>query len=116
VFGKGAKGLAQVIEKILKKQGEPNGYITGREAGGAFALGLRYGSGTLFHKIEGKRPVYWTGPSMGFDAGASAGNTSCWSTTSTTPTTFTTAFGAGEGRPIWWAASTYPTCGAAMWC
>ncbi|MFX8422144.1 EipA family protein, partial [Acinetobacter baumannii] len=35
--------------------------------------GLRYGSGTLCHKIEGKRPVYWTGPSAGFDAGASGG-------------------------------------------
>lgn len=75
VFGKGAKGLAQMIEKLLKKQGEPNGYIVGREAGGALVFGLRYGSGTLHHKIEGERKVYWTGPSIGFDAGANAGNT-----------------------------------------
>jgi hypothetical protein len=75
VFGKGAKGVAQAIQSILKKQGEPNGYIKGREAGGAIAVGLRYGSGTLFHKVEGQRPVYWTGPSIGFDGGASAGNT-----------------------------------------
>jgi hypothetical protein len=75
VFGKGAKGLASMIEDLLKKQGEPNGYIVGREAGGAFVVGLRYGSGTLFHKIEGQRPVYWTGPSVGFDAGANAANT-----------------------------------------
>lgn len=75
VFGKGAKGLADMIESILKKQGEPNGYIVGREAGGAFVVGLRYGSGTLYHKIEGERPVYWTGPSVGFDAGAEAGST-----------------------------------------
>ncbi|WP_338467941.1 EipA family protein [Novosphingobium sp. ZN18A2] len=75
VFGKGAKGLATMIEDILKKQGEPNGYIVGREAGGAFIFGLRYGSGTLYHKIEGQRPVYWTGPSIGFDAGAEAGST-----------------------------------------
>lgn len=75
VFGKGAKGLAEMIQDILKKQGEPNGYIVGREAGGAFVVGLRYGSGTLYHKIEGQRPVYWTGPSIGFDAGASAGST-----------------------------------------
>ncbi|WP_243652658.1 DUF1134 domain-containing protein [Novosphingobium sp. PhB165] len=74
VFGKGAKGLAELIEGLLKKQGEPNGYIIGREAGGAFAVGLRYGSGTLFHKVEGEQPVYWTGPSLGFDAGANAGN------------------------------------------
>jgi len=74
-FGKGAKGLAQVIQSILKKQGEPNGYIVGREAGGAFAVGLRYGSGTLYHRVEGSRAAYWAGPSIGFDAGANAATT-----------------------------------------
>lgn len=75
VFGKGAEGLARMIEDLLAKQGEPNAYIVGREASGAFILGARYGSGTLYHKVEGQRPVYWTGPSIGFDAGANAGNT-----------------------------------------
>ena len=75
VFGKGAEGVARMIEDILSKQGEPNGYIVGREAGGAFVVGARYGSGTLFHKVEGQKPVYWTGPSVGFDAGANAGST-----------------------------------------
>ncbi|MBV1691491.1 DUF1134 domain-containing protein [Novosphingobium sp. G106] len=74
VFGKGSRGLAMMIEDILRKQGEPNGYIIGREGGGALVVGLRYGSGTLHHKVEGQRPVYWTGPSIGFDAGANAGN------------------------------------------
>lgn len=72
VFGKGAEGLAGLIEKILNDQGEPNAYIAGREASGALGVGLRYGSGTLFHKVEGQRPVYWTGPSIGFDAGGDA--------------------------------------------
>lgn len=75
VFGKGAKGLAGVIKDILKKQGEPNGYIVGREGGGAIIIGLRYGSGTLYHKVEGQKPVYWTGPSIGLDAGGNVGNT-----------------------------------------
>jgi len=75
VFGKGAEGLAGLIEDLLKEQGEPNGYIVGREGGGAFVFGVRYGSGTLHHKVEGQRDVYWTGPSLGFDAGANAGNT-----------------------------------------
>ncbi|WP_095013360.1 DUF1134 domain-containing protein [Tsuneonella mangrovi] len=75
VFGKGAEGLAKMIKNILAKQGEPNAYIVGREAGAALGIGLRYGSGTLYHKIEGKMPVYWTGPSIGFDAGANAGST-----------------------------------------
>jgi hypothetical protein len=72
VFGKGAAGLAGIIEKILKDQGEPNAYISGREASGAFVVGLRYGSGTLKHSVEGERPVYWTGPSIGFDVGGDA--------------------------------------------
>jgi hypothetical protein len=75
VFGKGAEGVARMIQDLLKEQGEPNAYIVGREAGGAFIVGARYGSGTLYHKVEGERPVYWTGPSIGFDAGANAGNT-----------------------------------------
>ncbi|WP_293881886.1 DUF1134 domain-containing protein [Sphingomonas sp.] len=72
VFGKGAAGLAGLVEKILKDQGEPSAYIAGREASGAFVVGLRYGSGTLSHKVEGQRPVYWTGPSVGFDVGGDA--------------------------------------------
>ncbi|MDT9599324.1 DUF1134 domain-containing protein [Sphingosinicella rhizophila] len=72
VFGKGAEGLASMIEKLLQEQGEPNAYISGREAGGAFVLGVRYGSGTLHHQVEGDRPIYWTGPSVGFDFGADA--------------------------------------------
>ncbi|MET1754453.1 DUF1134 domain-containing protein [Novosphingobium sp. RD2P27] len=74
VFGKGAQGLAGVIEDLLSKQGEPNAYIVGREGSGAFVVGLRYGSGTLHHRVEGTRPVYWTGPSVGFDAGLNAAN------------------------------------------
>jgi len=75
VFGKGAEGLAKMIESILKDQGEPNAYIAGREAGGAIGLGLRYGSGTLFHKVEGNQPIYWTGPSLGFDIGGNGAKT-----------------------------------------
>ena len=72
VFGKGAEGLANLIEKILKDQGQPSAYIAGQEAGGAFVVGVRYGSGTMHHQVEGQRAVYWTGPSVGFDFGADA--------------------------------------------
>jgi hypothetical protein len=72
VFGKGAVGLADMIEGLLSKQGEPNAYISGKEAGGAFIAGLRYGSGTLHHQIEGDQKVHWTGPSIGFDFGGDA--------------------------------------------
>ena len=72
VFGKGAAGLAGMLEKVLKDQGQPNAYIAGREAAGAFVVGLRYGSGIMSHKVEGQQPVYWTGPSIGFDVGGDA--------------------------------------------
>lgn len=98
VFGKGAKGLADVIKDLLAKQGEPNAYIVGREAGGAFVVGLRYGSGTLHHKIEGERPVYWTGPSVGFDAGANAGNAFVLVYNLYDTEDLYKRFGAGEGQ------------------
>ncbi|MEA3013135.1 MAG: hypothetical protein QOD42_1680 [Sphingomonadales bacterium] len=69
LFGRGARGLAGILENILRDQGEPIAYITGQEAGGAFMLGVRYGSGVMHHSIEGDRNVYWTGPSIGFDVG-----------------------------------------------
>ena len=72
VFGRGAQGLARLIENILRDQGEPVAYIAGQEAGGAFIFGVRYGSGVMHHQIEGERTVYWTGPSLGFDVGGDA--------------------------------------------
>jgi hypothetical protein len=72
VFGRGAEGLAGLLESILKKQGEPTAYITGSEAGGAMVVGVRYGRGMLHHKLTGDQEVFWTGPSVGFDFGADA--------------------------------------------
>jgi hypothetical protein len=72
VFGEGAEGLGKMIERVFADYGRPNAYIGGREAGGAFIAGLRYGDGTLYHKVEGERRVHWTGPSVGFDIGGDA--------------------------------------------
>jgi hypothetical protein len=68
-FGSGAEGLADVISKIFKEHGKPNAYIKGTEASGALVVGARYGDGTLYTKSGGKTKVYWSGPSVGFDAG-----------------------------------------------
>lgn len=75
VFGRGAEGAAKLIERIFKEQGEPVGYIEGREVGAALVVGVRYGSGTLHHKVEGDMPVYWAGPSIGIDAGGDGSKT-----------------------------------------
>jgi hypothetical protein len=71
-FGKGAEGIGKVVEKLFSELGQPNGYIVGEEVGGAFIGGLRYGDGTLFHKVEGQQKIHWTGPSVGFDIGGDA--------------------------------------------
>jgi hypothetical protein len=68
-FGTVSRGLASVIEKAVSQWGQPNGYILGQEAGGAFVAGLRYGEGTLYTRNAGDSRVYWQGPSIGFDVG-----------------------------------------------
>jgi hypothetical protein len=68
-FGTVTQGLARVIEYAFQRQGRPNGYILGQDAGGAFVAGLRYGEGTLYTKDAGTHRVYWQGPSIGWDAG-----------------------------------------------
>ncbi|WP_448582316.1 EipA family protein [Thermaurantiacus sp.] len=71
-FGKGSAGIAKAIERAFAENGQPNGYVVGREGGGAFGLGIRYGKGTLHSKVEGSRQVYWHGPSFGPDVGGDA--------------------------------------------
>tara|TARA_R110002110_G_scaffold46353_8_gene140182 strand:+ start:1818 stop:2423 length:606 start_codon:yes stop_codon:yes gene_type:complete len=72
VFGSTAKGMADAIHSVFKKYGEPNAYIRGEEASGAFVLGLRYGVGELNMKSGGSQKVYWQGPSAGWDFGGNA--------------------------------------------
>jgi hypothetical protein len=74
-FGSVSKGLAQVVEYTFSKQGRPNGYILGEEAGGALIAGLRYGEGTLYTKNAGSHRVYWQGPSLGYDFGGDGSKT-----------------------------------------
>jgi hypothetical protein len=67
--------LAKVVEYTFSKQGRPNGYILGEEAGGAIVAGLRYGNGRLYTKSYGVHRVYWQGPSFGYDFGAEGSKT-----------------------------------------
>jgi len=70
-----SRGLASVVEKAVSQWGQPNGYILGEEAGGAFIGGLRYGDGTLYTKNAGDVRVYWQGPTLGVDAGGDGART-----------------------------------------
>ncbi|MGV8839633.1 MAG: DUF1134 domain-containing protein [Bauldia sp.] len=67
--------LAAVIEEAISRFGLPNGYILGQTAGGAIIGGVRIGEGTLYTQNAGTLPVYWIGPSIGFDVGADASQT-----------------------------------------
>jgi hypothetical protein len=70
-----SREMASIIEKAANQWGQPNGYILGEEAGGAFLGGLRYGDGKLYTKNAGDVHVYWQGPSIGIDAGADGART-----------------------------------------
>jgi hypothetical protein len=75
VFGKGAEGIGDLIERTFQRYGRPNAVIRGEEAGGAFVAGLRYGHGELFYAGGGARKIYWQSPSIGLDAGGNAAKT-----------------------------------------
>ncbi len=75
-FGTISTNLASVIEYAFKTSGRPTAYVLGWEGGGAFLAGLRFGKGVLYlrHQQE-TREVYWHGPSLGTDLGASGSRT-----------------------------------------
>ena len=62
-FGGISKGLALIVEKAADQWGQPNGYILGEEAGGAFT------------KDAGDLRVFWQGPTIGVDIGGDGART-----------------------------------------
>ncbi len=74
-FGTVSRGLATVIETAVSQWGQPNGYVLGEEAGGAFFGGLRYGEGMLYTKNAGDLKVFWQGPTLGWDVGGEGART-----------------------------------------
>ena len=74
-FGTVSRGLASVIENAVGQWGQPNGYVLGEEAGGAFFGGLRFGEGMLYTKNAGDLKVFWQGPTVGWDFGGDGART-----------------------------------------
>ncbi|HEX9877030.1 MAG TPA: DUF1134 domain-containing protein [Gammaproteobacteria bacterium] len=74
-FGRGAQGVADIVNRVFTDNGPPDAYIKGEEGGGAVGLGLRYGHGTLYLRDGTTSKVYWRGPSVGLDIGGSAAKT-----------------------------------------
>lgn len=74
-FGSTSGGLASVVEQVFASYGMPNGYILGEEGSGALIGGLTFGEGTLYTKNVGDHPVFWQGPSIGWDFGGQGSRT-----------------------------------------
>ena len=96
-FGKTTRGLANAVEYVFQKQGEPTAYIVGEEAAGSFVGGLRYGEGTIYYKNGTKQRIYWQGPSVGFDFGANGSRSLVLVYNSQSPEDLYTRFGGVEG-------------------
>ncbi|TVR09959.1 MAG: DUF1134 domain-containing protein [Salinarimonadaceae bacterium] len=75
LFGSISRGLALTVQEAFKRWGEPNGYILGQEASGAFIGGLRYGEGVLYTRNAGNQRVFWQGPTIGIDFGGDGART-----------------------------------------
>lgn len=79
LFGHLTSDLAVIVNHAFEKFGQPNAYIVGNEGGGAFLAGLRYGEGKLYGRFSGVNlaptPIYWQGPSLGADLGATGSQT-----------------------------------------
>ena len=71
-FGVTAENAGSVIEKVFHENGRPTAYIAGEEGSGAFFFGLRYGKGLMYMKDRPRMPVFWQGPTGGFDWGGNA--------------------------------------------
>lgn len=71
-FGGTTAEFAGLIERAFADFGAPVAYIEGEEGSGAFVVGLRYGQGYLQYKGGDRGPVFWQGPSIGFDYGGNA--------------------------------------------
>ena len=74
-FGNISGGLATLVERAVARYGLPNGYIVGEEGSGALIGGLRYGDGVLYTKLDRPKPIYWQGPSVGWDFGGDGNRT-----------------------------------------
>jgi hypothetical protein len=68
-LGVTAESTGAAIERVFRDNGRPTGYIAGEEISAAFIGGLRYGKGQLYMKNRPTHPVFWQGPSVGFDWG-----------------------------------------------
>ncbi len=71
-FGRGAQGVADVLNKAFSDNGPPHAYIKGEEVAAALGIGLTYGHGDVYLSDGTTSNVYGRGPSIGLDVGRNA--------------------------------------------
>ena len=69
-FSSGAKGLSEVLAKVLKDKGHPVAIIRGEEAGGAIGVGLRYGQCESCLRESGQPGAPCRAPGLEHDSSA----------------------------------------------
>ena len=106
-----------MIEDLLEKQGKPNAYIVGREAGGAFIVGARYGFGHAAPQDRGTQQVVLDRPVDRFRRrGQCRQHLRAGLQSVRTARTCSNVSRQARGRPISSAGCTPATCAGAMWC
>jgi hypothetical protein len=73
-FGGISKGTALIVEKTADQWGQPNGYVLGEEAGGAFIGGLMPRTDAIFDKFGGIAGSAYFVADLGMTALTSAHN------------------------------------------
>lgn len=69
-LGATAETMAKVVDHAFSRYGIPTAVIRGEELSVSAMLGVRYGRGTLTFKDGREETIYWRGPSVGIDMGA----------------------------------------------
>jgi hypothetical protein len=69
-LGATAESMAEIVDHAFSRYGMPSAIIRGEELSVSAMFGVRYGRGTLLLKDGREEPIYWRGPSLGVDMGA----------------------------------------------
>jgi len=69
-LGATAESMAEIVDHAFSRYGMPSAIIRGEELSVSAMFGVRYGRGTLIFKDGREAPIYWRGPSLGVDMGA----------------------------------------------
>lgn len=74
-LGATAKSMAEIMNNVFSRYGEPTAVIQGEEISAAVMFGLRYGRGAIKFSDGRQETIYWRGPSAGIDTGGNASKT-----------------------------------------